>query len=61
METNARGLKQILEKILLQYQFQAMDLVERGLTRIVISKDTATGGKAVLIFRKENGKTSKQS
>jgi ATP-dependent Clp protease ATP-binding subunit ClpX len=58
METNARGLKNILEKMLLQYQFEAMDLVERGLTRIVISKDTVEGNPAVLIFdRKENEKT----
>jgi ATP-dependent Clp protease ATP-binding subunit ClpX len=61
LKTNARGLKQIIEKMLLQYQFEAMDLAERGLEQIVISKDTALGGKAVLIFRKENGKTSKQS
>jgi ATP-dependent Clp protease ATP-binding subunit ClpX len=58
METNARGLKNILEKILLQYQFEAMDLVERGLTKVVISKDTVEGKPAVLIFdRKENEKT----
>ena len=61
LKTNARGLKQIIEKMLLQYQFEAMDLAERGLEQIVISKDTALGGKAVLIFNKENGKTSKQS
>jgi len=61
LKTNARGLKQIIEKMLLRYQFEAMDLAERGLERIVISKDTALGGKAVLIFNKENGKTSKQS
>jgi len=61
LKTNARGLKQIIEKILLQYQFEAMDMAERGLQQIVISKDTAQGGKAVLIFKKENGKTSKQS
>lgn len=60
LKTNARGLKQIIEKMLLQYQFEAMDLAERGLEQIVISKDTALGGKAVLIFKKENGKTSKQ-
>lgn len=60
LKTNARGLKQIIEKMLLQYQFEAMDLAERGLEQIVISKDTANGGKAVLIFNKENGKTSKQ-
>jgi len=57
METNARGLKNILEKILLKYQFEAMDLVERGLTKIVISKDTVEGKPAVLIFDKvENEK-----
>jgi ATP-dependent Clp protease ATP-binding subunit ClpX len=60
LKTNARGLKQIIEKMLLQYQFEAMDLAERGLEQIVISKDTALGGKAVLIFNKENGKKSKQ-
>jgi ATP-dependent Clp protease ATP-binding subunit ClpX len=56
LKTNARGLKQIIEKLLLQYQFEAMDLAERGLEQIVISKETAQGGKAVLIFKKENGK-----
>ena len=57
METNARGLKNILEKILLQYQFDAMDLVERGLTKIVISKETVEGKPAVLIFDNKNEKT----
>lgn len=61
LKTNARGLKQIIEKILLTYQFEAMDLAERGLTTIIINKDTVLGGKAVLIFDKENGKKSKQS
>ena len=57
METNARGLKNILEKILLRYQFEAMDLVTRGLTKIVISKETVEGKPAVLIFdKKENEK-----
>jgi ATP-dependent Clp protease ATP-binding subunit ClpX len=61
LKTNARGLKQIIEKMLLQYQFDAVDLAERGLIQIVISKDTALGGKAVLIFDKENIKKSKKS
>jgi ATP-dependent Clp protease ATP-binding subunit ClpX len=61
LKTNARGLKQIIEKMLLQYQFEAVDLAARGLEQLVISKDTALGGKAVLIFNKENGKKSKQS
>jgi ATP-dependent Clp protease ATP-binding subunit ClpX len=60
LKTNARGLKQIIEKLLLQYQFEAMDLAERGLEQILISKDTAEGGKAVLMFNKDNGKKSKQ-
>ena len=60
LKTNARGLKQIIEKILLQYQFDAMDLAERGLETILVNKDTALGGKAVLIFNKTNGKKSKQ-
>jgi ATP-dependent Clp protease ATP-binding subunit ClpX len=53
METNARGLKNILEKILLQYQFEAMDLVERNLRKIMITKDTVEGKPAVLIFDKK--------
>ena len=61
LKTNARGLKQIIEKMLMKYQFEAMDLASRGLEQIVISKDTAQGGKAVLIFNNENDKKSKQS
>jgi len=61
LKTNARGLKQIIEKMLLQYQFESVDLAERGLEKIVISKDTALGNKAVLIFNKDNGKESTQS
>ena len=54
LNTNARGLKQIVEKMLLDYQFDAMNLVERGLRQIVISKDTVNGANAVLIFDEEN-------
>jgi ATP-dependent Clp protease ATP-binding subunit ClpX len=52
LETNARGLKNILEKILLPYQFDAVDLVERGLVKIVISKEAVDGDPATLIFNK---------
>jgi hypothetical protein len=38
-----------------------MDMAELGLTQIVISKDTALGGKAVLIFDKDTVKKSKNS
>lgn len=60
LKTNARGLKQIIEKLLMNYQFEAMNLVERGLTSIRVNKDTAQGGEAVLIFEKEHGKTTKR-
>lgn len=50
MKTNARGLKNVLEKILLPYQFDAVNLVERGLEKIVITKETIEGSAATLIF-----------
>jgi ATP-dependent Clp protease ATP-binding subunit ClpX len=54
LKTNARGLKNIIEKILLPYQFEAMDLVERGLVKIVIDKNTAVGkGNALMEFNKK--------
>lgn len=53
LKTNARGLKNIIEKILLPYQFDAINLVERGLKKIVISKDTVDGQPATLIFNKK--------
>jgi ATP-dependent Clp protease ATP-binding subunit ClpX len=53
LKTNARGLKNIVEKCLLPYQFDAVNLVERGLTKIVISSDTVKGEPAILIFDKK--------
>lgn len=58
LKTNARGLKNILEKTLLPYQFDAINLVERGLTKIVISKTAVDGNPATLIFNKNNDKKS---
>jgi ATP-dependent Clp protease ATP-binding subunit ClpX len=53
LKTNARGLKNIIEKCLLPYQFDAINLVERGLTKIVVNKDTVAGSAAILIFNKK--------
>jgi ATP-dependent Clp protease ATP-binding subunit ClpX len=55
MQTNARGLKNIIEKVLLPYQFDSINLVERGLKKLLISKDAVEGKPAKLIFeeRKE--------
>lgn len=57
LKTNARGLKNILEKILLPYQFDAINLVERGLTKIIISTSTVEGNPAKLIFDNKNEQT----
>ena len=53
MKTNARGLKNIIEKTLLPYQFDAINLAERNLKSIVISKDTVDGKPALMIFDKK--------
>jgi len=53
LKTNARGLKNIIEKTLLPYQFDAMNLAERGLKSILISKDTVDGKPAIMIFDKK--------
>jgi ATP-dependent Clp protease ATP-binding subunit ClpX len=58
LDTNARGLKSILEKILLPYQFDAVDLRERGLTNINITLDAVNQNPAELTFEKvKNEKT----
>jgi ATP-dependent Clp protease ATP-binding subunit ClpX len=59
LKTNARGLKNIIEKILLPYQFDAINLVERGLNAIRISKDTVEGKTAILIFDKKKNEQNK--
>ena len=60
LKTNARGLKNIIEKTLLPYQFDAINLVERGLNKIIISKDTVAGNPAMLIFDKKVKNEQKQ-
>ena len=58
METNARGLKNVIERMLLNYQFEGMDLAQRGLSKILVNKETVAGEPATLIFNKlENEKT----
>lgn len=59
LKTNARGLKNIVEKVLLPYQFDAVNLVSRGLKSIRISKDTIEGRAAVLIFDKKKSESSR--
>ena len=59
LKTNARGLKNILEKILIPYQFDAVDLKERGLERINITLDAVNGNPAELIFAKKTNEKTK--
>ena len=59
LKTNARGLKNIIEKILLPYQFDAVNLHERGLNRINITLDAVNGKPAELIFEKENNEKAR--
>jgi ATP-dependent Clp protease ATP-binding subunit ClpX len=61
LKTNARGLKNIIEKTLMPYQFDAVDLVERGLKSIRISKDTVDGKPATMIFDKKKNEQKQQS
>jgi len=50
LKTNARGLKNIIERILLPYQFDAQNLVSRGLSKISINRNTVMGSPAVMVF-----------
>ena len=53
LKTNARGLKNIIEKTLLPYQFDAVNLANRGLSKIIVNKDTIAGtSPALMIFDK---------
>lgn len=54
LKTNARGLKNAMEKLLVPYQYEAVDLVNRGLTSIRISKEAVKGAKPMMIFEENN-------
>ena len=60
LKTNARGLKNIMENILLEYQYNATELQEKGLESLTITKDTVVkNAEPVLIYKKKtetNGK-----
>jgi ATP-dependent Clp protease ATP-binding subunit ClpX len=44
-KTNARGLRTTLEKLLIPYQFEAQDLVKKGLKKILINSETVNKGE----------------
>jgi ATP-dependent Clp protease ATP-binding subunit ClpX len=59
LKTGARGLKKIIEEVLLQYQYDAEDLALEGLDTITVQKETITDNeKPLLVYRnaRTNGK-----
>jgi len=59
LKTGARGLKKIIEEVLLKYQFEAEELAIDGLDTITIQKETiSTNETPLLVYRNKrtNGK-----
>jgi ATP-dependent Clp protease ATP-binding subunit ClpX len=55
--TNARGLKNILDSIILPYQFDAMEMRNKGVHKIQITGDVVDKGTdPVLLFKKPDAK-----
>ena len=54
--TNARGLRNILDTVLLPYQFDAQEMSSKGVQSIEITEQTVdTGADPVLIFKQDAG------
>jgi ATP-dependent Clp protease ATP-binding subunit ClpX len=59
LKTGARGLRKIVEEVLLEYQYTADDLAKDGLDTITIQKETITNSDTPLLVYKNkrtNGK-----
>ena len=55
--TNARGLKNILDSIILPYQFDAAEMRSNGVNKIQITGDVVDkGDDPVLLFKKPDAK-----
>jgi ATP-dependent Clp protease ATP-binding subunit ClpX len=55
--TNARGLKNIVDSIVLPYQFDASEMRDRGVNKIQITADVVDkGADPVLMFKKPDAK-----
>ena len=60
--TNARGLKNIVDTVVLPYQFDAEEMRNRGVTKIQITNAVVDkGADPVLVFKKTNGISKKQN
>ena len=55
--TNARGLKNIVDSIVLPYQFDASEMRARGVNKIQITSDVVDkGADPVLLFKRTDAK-----
>ena len=55
--TNARGLKNILDSIILPYQFDASEMRHKGVNKIQITQEVVDkGSDPVLLFKKTDAK-----
>jgi len=61
MKTNARGIKNIVEKILLNWQYNVQQEAQKGLTDITVNKESILDpASAITVYTGEtNGKTKK--
>ncbi len=60
--TNARGLKNIVDTVILPYQFDAEEMRNRGVSKIQITSAVVdNGADPVLVFKKTNGISKKQN
>ena len=63
LKTNARGLKNILDKLLLPYQFDAQEMSNKGVIELKIDENVITNSAdPTLIFKdsKDNEKLQKK-
>jgi len=60
--TNARGLKNVVDTVVLPYQFDAEEMRNRGVSKIQITNAVVdNGADPVLVFKKANGTTKTQN
>lgn len=58
--TYARGLRQIIEKVMLPWQFNAKQLASEGVTELVIRPETIDNGQDPVIIREDSSKQRRQ-
>lgn len=59
--TFARGLRQIIEKTMLKWQYNARQLAGSGVTELVIRPDTIDNGLDPVIIREDSTNTTKEA